>query len=103
MSSQNGQTILNDLNKASTSKLLLIFFKRCFLQKILCHVNKISLHTGIKNDNIPYINFLAETGKGEPPLHALKIDHIGAHAPYQELYIYYIEGPLNREEVPLRS
>jgi len=34
-------------------------------------------------------------------LNARRIDHTGAHSPYQELYIYYLEGPLQREEESL--
>jgi hypothetical protein len=32
-----------------------------------------------------------------------KIDYQGTCVPYQNLYIYYIEGPLSREEEPLTS
>lgn len=34
-------------------------------------------------------------------LNTLKIDHTVARIPYQDLYIYYLEGPLNREEESL--
>ena len=34
-------------------------------------------------------------------LNTLKIDHTAARIPYQDLYIYYLEGPLNREEETL--
>jgi len=36
-------------------------------------------------------------------LNAIKIDHTITPIPYQNLYIYYIEGPLNRDEKFLAS
>ncbi len=48
--------MLNDLKKLTTQALT-GFFGRCFLQRSRCHVNKISLQSSIKNDNIPTVHF----------------------------------------------
>lgn len=50
---------------------------------------------------ITYDRFLPEIRKVKHALNALTTDHIGACIPYQELHIYYLEGPLQREEESL--
>ena len=57
MSSQKGQTILNDLTDARPLGLSPVCFRGCLLQEIYCHVNKISLQSCTKNANIPTTNF----------------------------------------------
>jgi ribosomal protein L11 methyltransferase len=58
------------------------------------------LQIGKKNDNIFKINFFIKR-KVKPVLNAQKTDCTGTRIPYHELYIYHLEGLLNREAEPL--